>query len=235
MSIPRKPITIIAAVVVVALGLIGAAYTMHVGPWSGSDAPDYGRVIARVDGRPIFLELARARVEGLTTVHGSLAETMGQDWQQRILDSLVDDELIREEATRRGIVITQDELQSHVDRLRGQFGSAAEFDAWLSEQGMDTTELERRITLQTLGANVYEAVTSGVDVTIDAIRDYYRTHPNKYLQSDGTRVPLFDVRDQIEQTLSSDAKDAAFGAWLEDQRSSANVVVVDPDWWKELT
>jgi hypothetical protein len=235
MKILSKPVLITVAAVVVALGLVGAAYTMHVGPWARAEAPDYGRVIARVDGHPIYLELARARVEGLTTVHGSLAETMGQDWPQKILDSLVDDELIREEAGRQGIVVSEDELQAHVDRLREQFGSADAFDAWLTEQGMDTTELERRISLQTLGSSVYEAVTAGVDVTVDEIRDYYDSHPKKFVQSDGTPVPLFNVRDQIQQTLSKREKDATFGAWLEDQRARADVVVVDPDWWKELT
>lgn len=235
MKILSKPVPITVAVVVVALGLVGAAYTMQVGPWAPAASPDYGRVIARVDGRPIYLELARARVEGLTTVHGSLAETMGQDWPQKILDSLVDDELIREEAGRQGIVVSEDELQAHVDRLREQFGSADAFDAWLTEQGMDTTELERRISLQTLGSSVYEAVTAGVDVSVDEIRDYYDSHPKKFVQSDGTPVPLFNVRDQIQQTLSKREKDATFGAWLDEQRARAAVVVVDPDWWKELT
>lgn len=235
MKILSKPVPITVAVVVVALGLVGAAYTMQVGPWAPAASPDYGRVIARVDGHPIYLELARARVEGLTTVHGSLAETMGQDWPQKILDSLVDDELIREEAGRQGIVVSEDELQAHVDRLREQFGSADAFDAWLTEQGMDTTELERRISLQTLGSSVYEAVTAGVDVSVDEIRDYYDSHPKKFVQSDGTPVPLFNVRDQIQQTLSKREKDATFGAWLDEQRARAAVVVVDPDWWKELT
>lgn len=235
MKILSKPVPITVAVVVVALGLVGAAYTMQVGPWAPAASPDYGRVIARVDGRPIYLELARARVEGLTTVHGSLAETMGQDWPQKILDSLVDDELIREEAGRQGIVVSEDELRAHVDRLREQFGSADAFDAWLTEQGMDTTELERRISLQTLGSSVYEAVTAGVDVSVDEIRDYYDSHPKKFVQSDGTPVPLFNVRDQIQQTLSKREKDATFGAWLDEQRARAAVVVVDPDWWKELT
>lgn len=235
MNIPRKPVSILAVAVVVLLGLAGAAYTAHLGPWAASRPPDYGRVIATVDDRPIFLELARARIAGLTTVHGSLADTMGPDWHQQILDSLVDDQLIQEESARLGIAVTDDELQTHVDNLRGQFGSDQAFDAWLKDQGMDLTELERRITLQTLGARVYEAVTKDVAVTIEQIRDYYDSHRSKYEQSDGTRTPLFDVRSDIEQQLLGDARDEAFGAWLQNQRSRATVVVVDPDWWKGLT
>jgi SurA-like protein len=235
-NIQRNRIAVIVvAAVAVLFGLVGVAYTAHLGPWTAPKPPDHGRVIARVDGNPIYFEFARARVSGLTSVHGSLADTMGDDWPDRILDSLVDDQLIQAEAARLGIVVASDELDAHIANLRSQFPSADAFDEWLRTQRMDLAELQRRITLQTLGARVYEAVTKDVSISTEQIRDYYRSHPSKFRMTDGTRTPLFDVKDEIVQKLLPDAQDEAFGSWLGERRSEASVVIVDPDWWKDLT
>jgi SurA-like protein len=231
----RVPIAAAGGVLVILFGLVGVAYTVHLGPWAGSEEPGYGPVIARVDDRPIYLAFARARVAGLASVHGSLSKTMGSDWYDKILDSLVDDQILEEQAARLGIAVSTEELSVHVANLRAQFPSADAFDKWLASQGMDLPELERRITLQTIGARVYDAVTKDVTVSDEQIRRYYDSHPSKYQQGDGTPTPLFDVKDQIRLKLLGDARDGAFATWLQATRSHATVVVVDPNWWKGLS
>jgi SurA-like N-terminal domain len=232
----RTKMLLIVVTAAAVLGLLtGAAYAFHLGPWEEEPARDLGPVIARVDGSPIYLGLAQARVEGLTSVHGDLAATLGDDWQTQILDSLIEDQLIQEEASHRGIVVTDDELATHVDKLRGMFESEEQFTSWMQQQSIDLPELERRIRLQTIAAEVYDAVTRDVRVDADAIHDYYRRHRDDYRQADGTVTPLFDVRGEIQQDLLKQQRDAAFAAWLQTRREAATITVVDDQWWRELT
>jgi hypothetical protein len=232
----RTKTLLIAVSAAAVLGLLaGAASAFHLGPWAPASTRDMGPVIARVDGSPIYLGLAQARIEGLSSVHGDLAETLGDEWPTRVLDSLIEDQLIQEEASRRGIVVTDDQLDAHVDKLRSMFGTEEEFDSWMRQQALDLPELERRIRLQTVAAEVYAAVTSDVRVEPAAIGAYYRKHVDDYRQPDGTPTPLFDVRSDIEQDLLKEARDSSFASWLKARRDEAAITIVDDQWWKELS
>jgi hypothetical protein len=131
--------------------------------------------------------------------------------------------------------VTDEQIAEHVDQLKTNFGGDAAFDSWLKSQSMDLAELERRIRLQTIAADVYDAVTADAHVDATDIASYYRKHRDDYRQSDGTVTPLFDVRTDIQQKLLKSAQDRAFAAWLQDRRDAASVSIVNPDWWKGLT
>jgi SurA N-terminal domain len=236
MNARTKTFLVVVSIAAV-LGLAaGGASAFHLGPWERPAAEqDLGPVIARVNGSPIYLGLAKARIEGLSSVHGDLQKTLGDDWATRILDSLVDDKLIEQEAARRGIVVTDEQVAQHVDKLKTSFGGETAFDSWLATQSMDVAELERRIRLQAVAADVYGAVTADVRVDVTDIRSYYRGHRDDYRQSDGTLTPLFDVRGDIQQKLLKTAQDRAFAEWLQSRRDAASVSIVNPDWWKGLS
>ncbi len=224
------------AVVLVAIAAVAAAvtvigYAFGLGPFADEGA---GPVIARVDGRPIYLEEAAARVEGFSSIHGGIQEAFGPDWHDRVFQSLVDDQIIREEAARLGIVASELEISSHLQRLEGMFSSSAEFQRWLDSQHMTVGELERRIELQTLAARVYESVTANAEVSVDEIKAYYRQHQGELAQVDGEPPPLSQVRGEIQRQLEKEKKDQAYAAWLEGRRQTVNVVVVVDDWWRDI-
>ena len=222
----RVRIVVIAAIVA---GL-GAAVFFQV---SGGTTPESrGPVIARVDGTPIYLADARARVAGIETVHGSM-EALGEDWPDRILDSLVDDVLIRREAEASDISLTEEEIEEAVDAIRTDFPSEDEFAAWLDRQEMTLDELQRRIHLNLLAARVYIEMTREVSVSPEEVRAYYREHRDEY--DTGDRItPLLEVRVEIREQLRKEEKDAAFGVWLDQQREAADVVLVREEWWRSL-
>lgn len=231
---PSRKLGIFLAVAVVASAGIATALAAAFGVGPFEPRRDPGPVVAIVNGRPIYLSEARSRLEGLGSVHGGIEDVFGPRWQDRILDSLVEEQLIRAEASERGIVVTGEELADHVERLRAMFGSDEGFDGWLAQQGIDLDELVRRISVQTVAAELYESITADVDVAMSAVRAYYRSHGDEYLQADGTVAELWAVKDAIREDLTKQARDETFGAWLDEQRAGADVVVVMDGWWKEL-
>ncbi len=194
----------------------------------GEAAPDPGPVIARVNGNPIHLSQARARVDGVASVHGE--GPLGDEWADRILESLIDDVIIAEEADQRGIEATDADIEAGVARIRDNFASEEEFTQWLTERGMDVSELQRRVTLELITSRVFLAVTADVEVTGDEVRDYYRSHRSDYTIDD-RRIPLLQVRREIQEMLAKEERDRIFGDWLAERREAARVVVVLPDWW----
>lgn len=213
----------------------GAMYLLRDRPPEPEPVPvaqPSGAVIATVDGEPIYLEEAESRVEGLTGLHEGFE--LDEVWQERILMSLVDDQIIRSYAADNGIEMTQEEMRTHIDELRSNFGTEDAFDAWLTEQGIDLAQLARRVELQTLAARVYERVTQDAQVSVEDAKAYFKEHRDEYDTPDGAVPDFLFVRDQIEQDLLKGARDESFGAWLDEQETRVTLVVVLDEWWKEI-
>lgn len=225
------PASLVAVVAIAALAL---AYALHIGPWARPASPDPGPVIARVDGDPIHLAEARARVESLASVHGDIEQTLGEDWPDRVMRSLVDDRVLARAAADLGITVTEGDVATHLQRVESLLPEGESLDEWLASQHMTRQEIERRIQLQLLGARVYEAVTRDVTVRGAEIRAYYREHRDEFEEADGTVTPLLEVRRSLRETLLQRARDEAYAAWLRDARARAEIVILMPDWWKRL-
>jgi hypothetical protein len=228
-----------AAVALVVIAGIAVAGALDVGPWADPavetvPARDLGPVIAEVDGQPIYLGEIRSRVEGIASVHGSLEESLGKDWQDDLLQNVVDDKIVEQQAAALGIDVTPAQIDTSIERLRGYFASEQEFQAWLTEGEMDEAELRDRIRLQDLATGVYLRVTDDVAVGADEARAWFAKHPEDYPGVDGEGVPFYAVKDEIEKDLLKDERDEAYAAWLEAQRGQVEVVIVMDAWWKEI-
>ncbi|GBC87141.1 Chaperone SurA [bacterium HR12] len=226
------PIALASSIVVI---LVALAYGLRLGPFRpNGGSTDPGPVIARVDGRPIHLAEAAARVESLCSVHGDVREVLGEAWPDTVLQSLVDDRILEREAERLGIRVTPGDIQAHLENVRSMLPEGQDLDAWLAAQGVTLDELQRRIRLQILGARVFAAVTEDVRVTSEEIRAYYRDHRAEFEEADGTIPPLLEVRRSIRDALLEGARNRAYAAWLRQARRDTEVVILMPDWWERL-
>jgi parvulin-like peptidyl-prolyl isomerase len=231
MTSQNNKMAILVLAGVVAALLVGSSWALHLGPFASEDS---GSVIATVDGQPIYLDDARSRVQGLSTMHGSLEASLGPRWYEQALQSLVDDRITLAEAERRGLGLTDQEIANEVLRLQGMFSSLTEYQGWLASQGIDQDELERRIALQGVTSRVYESVTAGVSVSDQELHEYYESHPGKFRAADGGIPPFEDVAATVEQKVMKEKKDGVYTDWLDEQRRSVNVVVVMKDWWRSV-
>lgn len=224
-----------AAILVVAAVTLGTLAALHRGPWAADEpAVDLGPVIAEVNGDPIYLADARSRIEGISTVHGDISEVLGQDWQQVVLQSLVDDQLLSQEAQELGIEVTDQDMETWYAEIQGSIGSGQTIDQWLVSQGMTRSEMERTIVRQIIGTRVFAAVTGGVDVSTERLREYYDAHIAEYTAPDGTTTPFPQVQASIVEQVKKDEEAAAYATWLEQQRQAATVTVLVEDWWRDL-
>jgi len=225
-------LAIVLAVSVLIGLLVASALALHVGPFRPKSP---GPVIATVNGQPIHLSEAGSRMQSLTSFHASdEGLPTGREWADQILQSLVDDQLIRDEATRRGIVVTDQEAAVAVQRVIDLFPSVADYEEWLASENMSQDDVERRMGMEVLNNHVYEAITSDVTVGEEEIRAYFEANADDYLEDDGTPRPFRDVRSEVKQDLEQKAQNAAFSAWLQSARESATVIVLEPNWWRDL-
>jgi parvulin-like peptidyl-prolyl isomerase len=234
--ITKKTGVIVACAAVVLVAAVGGATALERRSHDPvpAAARDLGPPIASVNGQLVYLDEMRSRVQGIELVHGTLRASLGPNWREELLQNLVDDKIVLQKADELGIVVTDAEVQAHLDEIRGMFPDQASFDQWLAQGQMDQAELFDRIRLQTVASLLYRKVTKGVPVSLDRARAYYDAHPDKYPGVDGNGAPFLAVKDQIKRDVAKKLRDRAYAAWLADQRKNADVVVLMDDWWKEI-
>lgn len=67
-----------------------------------------------------------------------------------LLDKLIDDRLILQEANKENIKIDENRVRGRVDEVKKQYGSEAEFQQDLAKQGITQADIEKRIREQML-------------------------------------------------------------------------------------
>lgn len=197
--------------------------------WRDGGGPDLGHVIARVDGVPVYSSQAETRLESVASGHAEFDVDLAEEWKPRVMQTLVDDAIVRAEADRRGIAVTDDDVDAQVAEVRGAAATGEEFDEWLDGQGITLEELERRVELKLTWGRVQQAVVADVTVEDDAVAVYYRRHREDFRTANGVR-PLFEVRPSIEETLLGREQDRTFTAWLDDRRAAVEVELLDDEW-----
>jgi SurA-like N-terminal domain len=234
--ISKKTGVIVACAAVVLVAAVGgaAALDRRTNDPVPAASRDLGPPIASVNGQLVYLEEMRSRVQGIELVHGTLRDSLGPDWRDELLQNLVDDKIVMQKAEGLGISVTDADVQAHVDEIRSMFPDDAAFGQWLAEGQMDRAELFDRIRLQTVASLLYRQVTKGAHVSMDRARSYYAAHPNKYPGVDGSGAPFLAVKERIKRDIAKHLRDRAYAAWLDEQRTTAQVVVLMDDWWKEI-
>lgn len=91
-------------------------------------------VAAIVNGKPIFS----------WDVYSILMSRFGQ----QTLEGLISEKLIAQEAEKRGIVATQEEIDAKIQEIVGGLGEGASIDEFLAFQGMTQKDFQEQIRLQ---------------------------------------------------------------------------------------
>ncbi|MBI3762818.1 MAG: peptidylprolyl isomerase [Chloroflexi bacterium] len=128
--------------------------------------PTEAPLAARVNGRPITLEAFQkevARFEAGQAAIGKDPAALG-DYRGRVLDDLINRELVAQAAAREGVTLTDSELQKKHDAVVTAAGGAGTFNAWLAanEYTADEfrAELRGELIAQALAAKVIDVPTA---------------------------------------------------------------------------
>lgn len=130
------------------------------------------------------------------------------------LEQLATEEVLSAEAERRGIVITDEELQEQIDSISDRFESEEGFQGALVESGFaDEDEFREFVRRNELLRRVGESLQSEIDVTDEDVRDFYDANPELFYTEDG---PL--AFEDVEQGIRTQLERQLFNAILLDLR-----------------
>lgn len=177
-----------AVAAVVALGVLAGVYWVARPAWSRD-------VVATVNGEPITKE--------------DLYEAMLAAGGGRLLEQLIEERLVEQEAARRGITVGEDEIAKEIEQLKQRYGGDEGFKAVLQQFGMTEERLRREVRVNLL---VRKLLAPEIQVTEQDVRRYYEEHKDEFREPEQARARHILVKDRAtaEQLLARIRNGEAF-------------------------
>jgi parvulin-like peptidyl-prolyl isomerase len=173
-------------------------------------------VVARVNGAPITRdELQRMRDNPLTrreldALGVAVSDTEAVD--RVALRRLIHRRLLLEEAGRRKIAITDEELDGAIAALRRRFDDLGGFGAWMEAQGLADRSLFETVRADLLADRVWASLVENVRISDEQAGRYYDANASELVIGEEVRLRIIAVKDEAaaEETLAALRAGASF-------------------------
>lgn len=150
---------------------------------------DTRAVVATVNGEPI--------------TKADLYKEMVAVTGKPVLRELIDQRLIAQEAKKQGIKVTRDDVQAELARIRKNFSSELEFQAFLAQSGISQERLEVAVEKTVMLRRLVEPQAKA-RVTDEAVKKYFEEHRSRYDTEEKVRARhiLLPTRQEAEAVLA---------------------------------
>lgn len=191
---------VIAITVVLALAGTAAAVAVTLGMQRGTS------VAATINGEVIYRSELDREITAIARQYGiDLTSEQGRGQRDEIvrivLDQMIDQRLILQEARRQNALATDAQVDQAVDEIKANFPSEAEFAFALDQRELTLNDLRERLrttlTVQNLQAKVSTAV-----VTEEEIRKSFQANRAEYDRPAQVRVRHILVESEAEARLA---------------------------------
>ena len=144
-------------------------------------------VAATVNGEEIMKseldeQVAKIQEQYPEMFEGADSEARLLDFQQRLLDNLINSVLITQAAEEMGIEITDDQVEEELDQLRAGFQDDAAFEDALAQAGMTIETLEAQVRDQLLTEALLAEISGGEEATDEDIAAYYEANSEQFTE-----------------------------------------------------
>ncbi|MDX6151423.1 SurA N-terminal domain-containing protein [Marinococcus sp. PL1-022] len=190
-----------------------------------SDVPDTvatvnGEEITKEEFEPIFTTNYEQYAAQAAASGDQSNEELQTDLKERTAESLIDQELLAQEAEAGDYEVNEEDIDEQISSLKEQFESDEEYQQALEEQGYTEEELreEARTSLQ-INALLDEQVEE-VEVSDEEVEELY----DQISQGQGEEAgSLEDLRPQLEQQLESQKQQEQQQEYTDQLREDADI------------
>jgi len=220
----RKRIVVWAALVAALAATLLGSCSAGRGESAKAAPEDLGQqIVARVNGAPIYasdLNLGTTRLQQKGTFAAPEKEPKSEEQlRDEALQVLIENELLFQEAQRRGFAAAQETVDQEMEAIAGQFPGPATFEKALAQMKVTREDLRRDLTrAQTVERMVESTIEPGVGVSPEEVRAYYDANPQLF--TDPERIHIRHILLRVDTSTSEEQK-AEMRRTLEDLRKRA--------------
>jgi FKBP-type peptidyl-prolyl cis-trans isomerase (trigger factor) len=144
------------------------------------------------------------------------AKTLYQRYGSQVLEDLIFEELIAQEAQTNQIIVADEEIQEEIENIKEQLGGEDSFQSALEAQGISLEEFKKGARIQLTIQKLLEKRISITDREIDAFVQQYQG------QMEATEEML--LREEAYDILKSEKMSEAYNNLFPELEEKANVL-----------
>ncbi|MCB0333833.1 MAG: peptidylprolyl isomerase [Bdellovibrionales bacterium] len=162
-------------------------------------------IIASVNGKPITLREVTQRMPKHEAM--SLSEASRNPEVRYILDALILEKLIEEEALSQKLSVTDNEILSYISEVANRNGLALEdFYKALDKEGISKDKYQHQVKFDILRSKLASTMMrKGVGISEEEVDRYIEEHPE--ISHSGTKLKLRQIFISTENRSDEDAKE----------------------------
>ncbi len=158
-----------------------------------------------------------ARVNGQAITKTRYFSELHKSSGQQVLDEMITKLIIKQEAERMGVNVSQSDIEEEITKLRSSVESqGSTLEQVLTYQGVTYDQLLENIKIQ----KMLEAIlTDRVSITDDEIKSFYEENKDFY----GNEKSFDELYNDIKFQLFQERMTAAYRSWIEEQKAASNI------------
>lgn len=164
-----------------------------------------GKYAALVNGEGISAseldkQFAQVKKSNPNMFTGADAEGRALDFKRRLLDNMINQELLKQAAADKKIKVTDSEIDKQIEQLKSGFKDKKQFESALKSAGMTTESLKTQIRDQVLTQRLIDSLSKGEDITDAEIKAYYDKNKTQFIVKAAKRAShiLFKPEDRAK-------------------------------------
>ncbi len=143
--------------------------------------------------RPIYQQL-QAEPQPREAVEEKL-----RDIRNKLLNQLIEDKLVYQEASKLNIQVDPAEVENEVEQMKRQTPKDKDFDEILEMQGLSMKDLKERVKRQIMIRRLHDQeVRAKIVVSPVEVEEYYRAHLNEFANEELIKVRSLTIRKSPE-------------------------------------
>jgi parvulin-like peptidyl-prolyl isomerase len=166
-------------------------------------ATPMAELAAIVNGKPILLDVYERELARYEQTQTQIGEPPADNYQQVVLDALIERELIAQAAQAQGIQVTPEMVEAKLVELRAAAGESGNFEAWLEANQWTEVEFSEALRSEMVAEQLVLSVTQNAPLAVEQVHA-------RYLQVDDAT---------LAQTLLTRAQNGDDFAFLAEQNS----------------
>lgn len=145
-----------------------------------------------------------------------LHKELEKRYGKAVLEDLVSEQLIRQEAAKKGVKATDAEINLKTDEFKIQLGANVNFDEFLAQRGYSATDFRKQVEVQI----ILEKLTTGaINISDQELKDFIDQNKANLTATDEAALKA-----EALQYLTSQKKNEAMQKWFTDLKAKSRVV-----------
>lgn len=129
--------------------------------------------------------------------------------RQKLLNQLIEDRLVYQEAQARGLTVSQQEIEEQMDGFREKFETPEKMEAALQAEGLSESVLQERVRRQAMIRKLHDReIRAKIVVSPKEVEQYFQDHPEEFSSQDQLRVRSMTIK-KSEMARQKGLKDEA--------------------------